>query len=138
MSPNKKFLAVCEKHKNDFSAYITFYDMKNPHYKNVKSHINVCDSTPTNQKQIISISFSNDSKYIACLLDSPDCKAIAWDWYNKNKVIGQFDFAQQQITKITFNPKDNHQVCTSGHNHWKLWRVQENTFKSMQAFVKVE
>lgn len=92
MSPNKKFLAVCEKHKNDFSAYITFYDMKNPLFTNVKSHINVCDSTPTNQKQIISISFSNDSKYIACLLDTPDCKAIAWDWYNKNTIIGQYDF----------------------------------------------
>ena len=88
MSPNKKFLAVCEKHKNDFNPYITFYDMKSPLFNTIKAHINVCESTPSNQRQIISITFSNDSKYIACLMDAPDCKAIAWDWHTKNKSIG--------------------------------------------------
>lgn len=28
LSPNKRFLAVCEKHKNDVNAYVSFYDMK--------------------------------------------------------------------------------------------------------------
>jgi len=38
------------------------------------------------------------------------------------------------VTKITFNPNDNHQVCTSGQNHWKLWRIQENIYKPMSNF----
>ena len=108
LSPNKKFLAVCEKHKSDLSAYITFYDMKSHLYKNVKNHINVCDSQPNSQKHIRSICFSSDSKYIAILLDAPDCRAVAWDWYNKNRIIGQFDFSKQVVTKISFNPRDNH------------------------------
>lgn len=64
---------------------------------------------------------------------------MAWDWHNKNKsrIIGQYDFGKTVINKITFNPNDNHQVCTSGHNHWKLWRVQENTFKPMPLFQGV-
>jgi hypothetical protein len=45
LSPNKKFLAVCETQKDgDKAAYITFYDMKSTFYKNIKSHINVCES----------------------------------------------------------------------------------------------
>lgn len=49
LSPNKKFLAVCEIERDDKSAYITFYDMKSAFYKNIKSHINVCDQqTPSN------------------------------------------------------------------------------------------
>jgi len=28
LSPNKRFLAVCERHKNDPSAYIAIYDIK--------------------------------------------------------------------------------------------------------------
>lgn len=48
MSPNKKFLAVCEKHKNDYNPYITFYDMKSPLFTTIKAHINICESTPSN------------------------------------------------------------------------------------------
>jgi WD40 repeat protein len=139
LCPHKRFLAVCERHKNNLSAFIAFYDMKNVQFRNEKNYINVCDVEPTNQKTIKSISFSADSKYIAVILEGPDYTAMAWDWHNKNKsrIIGQFDFGKTVINKITFNPNDNHQVCTSGHNHWKLWRVQENTFKPMPTFQGV-
>lgn len=40
LSPNKRFLAVCERQKNDFSAYITFYDMKSG-FRQIKQSINV-------------------------------------------------------------------------------------------------
>lgn len=33
LSPNKRFLAVCERHKNDVNAYLSFYDMKNNAFK---------------------------------------------------------------------------------------------------------
>mmetsp|Transcript_11207 Transcript_11207/g.11271 ORF Transcript_11207/g.11271 Transcript_11207/m.11271 type:complete len:108 (+) Transcript_11207:269-592(+) len=89
VSWNKKFLAVCETHTDgDNAAYITFYDMKSSFYKNIKSHINVCEQQiPTIKKYVTSISFSSNSEYIACLLNVPDCKALAYDWYHKNRVI---------------------------------------------------
>jgi hypothetical protein len=58
---------------------------------------------------IIHISFSNDSKYVAFILsDGTDSKAVAYDWFHKNRVFGQFDFPKTQIKRVTFNPKDNH------------------------------
>ena len=43
LSPNKKFLAICEVQKDDKAAYIAFYDVKTPFFKNIKSPINVCE-----------------------------------------------------------------------------------------------
>jgi len=42
LSPNKRFLAVCERHKNDTDAYLSFYDMKS-NFKQIKQSINVCE-----------------------------------------------------------------------------------------------
>ena len=41
LSPNKRFLAVGERHKNDLNAYVSFYDMKNNAFKQIKQSINV-------------------------------------------------------------------------------------------------
>ena len=41
LSPNKKFLAVCERHKNDQNAYISFYDMRGSGYKPHKQSVNI-------------------------------------------------------------------------------------------------
>lgn len=69
--------------------------------------------------------------------DGVESKAVVYEWYLKSRVLGQCDFAKAALKKITFNPKDNHQICTSGSGHWKLWRVQENTFKPMAPFGKI-
>mmetsp|Transcript_2941 Transcript_2941/g.2776 ORF Transcript_2941/g.2776 Transcript_2941/m.2776 type:complete len:99 (+) Transcript_2941:183-479(+) len=56
LSPNKRFLAVCEKHKNDSSAYLSIYDVKRDDnrkslsIKQIKNSINVVDLvTPFSQ-----------------------------------------------------------------------------------------
>ena len=89
--------------------------MKSSFFKNTQNHINVCEGqTPTNQRFITSITFSSDSKYIACILNVPDCKVLVYEWFKKNRVIASFDFHKTEITKISFHPKNNHQVCVSG------------------------
>ena len=56
LAHNKKFLAICEKYKDDKCAYISFYDMKSALLRNIKTRINVCEGeNPTNQKWITSI-----------------------------------------------------------------------------------
>lgn len=42
LSPNKRFLAVCERHKNDTNAYVSFYDMKS-NFKQIKQSINITE-----------------------------------------------------------------------------------------------
>ena len=43
LSPNNRFLAVCERHKNDPNAYISFYDMKSAGFKHIKQSINMTE-----------------------------------------------------------------------------------------------
>jgi hypothetical protein len=33
ISPNKKFLAVCETQRDDRAAYVSFYDLKTDYYR---------------------------------------------------------------------------------------------------------
>jgi hypothetical protein len=41
------------------------------------------------------------------------------------------------LTKVTFNPKNDTELCTSGVNHWKVWRLNpDNQLKSAQPFHK--
>lgn len=130
LSPNKKFLASCELLRDDKCAYITFYDMKSTFFKNTQNHINVCEGqSPTNQRFITSIVFSNDSKYVACLLNVPDCKVLIYEWFKKNRVIASFDFHKTEITRITFHPKDNHKVIVSGNGVLQMYSMQEGTLK---------
>ena len=83
LSPNRRFLAVCERYRDNMSAFISFYDMKT--FKSEKNHISVCEALPTTQKEIIHIAFSADSKFIAILLHGPETRAVVYEWYNKNK-----------------------------------------------------
>jgi hypothetical protein len=68
------------------NAFISIYDMKTPFYKTEKSKLNVCETEPTTQKVIKSIAFSYDSKHIAAVIEGGDTKAIAWEWFTKNKI----------------------------------------------------
>ncbi len=47
LSPNWRFLAVCERHWNNLSAFISIYDMKTADFKVEKSKLNVCETEPT-------------------------------------------------------------------------------------------
>ena len=87
--------------------------------------------------------------------NSGDVKAFIYSWIEPigkegtskkensvlSRVVAQYDFpkqpgqaANQTIKRLTFNPKDNNQIVTSGNNHWRLWKIQENIFKPMPQF----
>jgi hypothetical protein len=85
LCPKRRFLAVCEKHRGNLSAFISIYDMKTPDFKAEKSKLNVCETEPAQSKTIKSVAFSSDSKNIAAIIEGGDTKAIAWEWFTKNK-----------------------------------------------------
>jgi len=49
-------------------------------------------------------------------------------------------FAQHNFTnllcKVTFNPKDDLLLCTTGAMEFKVWRLVDGVFKSAQPFAK--
>jgi hypothetical protein len=118
LSTNKRMLAVCERHRQDNSTYITMYDVKNVFKQGAsfkeKMRINVIDLFPpglftggvtgagkdssalhTNansfvggggaHKHVLSLRFSQDSKYLGILVSSDpngnsDVKALIFSW----------------------------------------------------------
>lgn len=161
---SRRYLAVSEKRYFDHHAYISFYDFNkniltpkylktvnisefvyqaiyrknaNHHSGDDKNKAGQEDDQP--QKNIVSLSFSSDNKYLAIVLSDKnlDTKALIYDWQTKNKLIASYDFYHQEITKISFNPKDWQQICTSGPNHWRVWRMQESSFKQVPQFQKI-
>jgi len=135
MAANKDFLAVAEKLKEEKSAFFSIYTLKDRDFKRRKAHVNVCDQQqPVNEKYIVSLAFSDDSKFLACLLSAPDCKGFVYHTEPAAKGFYQYDFYKQEVSKITFHPKDNYKVCTSGVNQLQLWSVNDGTFKPKQEF----
>ena len=152
---SRRYLAVHEKHVGDWHAWITIYDFKqinNPKQfppinlselvygslKNIEGPDKHSDEHDP-QKFIVSLNFSKDNKYLAVLLSDQqrDTRALIYDWYSKNKLLYQYEFKGIDLVKISFNPRDWTQVCTSGNNHWKIWRLQEATFKQAPQFTKM-
>lgn len=76
---------------------------------------------PASSFDIVSFSFSSDSKFVACV--GSDGSAVLWDWYNKNKQLGSAVLGQGSVTRISIDPRDNHCLCTSGYQLFRLWRV---------------
>ena len=108
-SNNRRYLAVQEKRHNDLHAYVTIYDFKQVTNPKLVKSINMSElvygslrvkeadkgteQEPTT-KNIVSLSFSKDNKYMAAILTdaSMDTRAIIYDWYSKNKLLATYDF----------------------------------------------
>jgi hypothetical protein len=40
------------------------------------------------------------------------------------------------LTKVSFNPKEDQFLCTSGQNEWKVWRFNDGQLKNAQPFSR--
>ena len=81
---------------------------------------------------VTAVAFSQDVRFIAGVIGNV---AFLWDW--SRKVMVGKEALVPNITRITVNPKDNHIVSTSGNNHWKVWRVEEGSFKEQPLYSKL-
>ena len=91
------------------------------------------------RREVVDLSFSRDNKHIAFVISDGhnNTQAVIYEWNTqKQKVIASCDFSGMnfQINRISFSPKDSQLVCTSGPGHWKVWRVNEGTFKQLPQF----
>ena len=79
-----------------------------------------------------SFSPSGVGKYIVMVMcNETDSKVIVFDWQNghQGKVEAAMEFPKQVIDRVSFNPGDENVICTSGPNHWKVWRIHEGILK---------
>ena len=108
--------------------------------------------TDTNVKHIVQMSFSsetNTSKYVALLVnDRSESRVLILNLSTQPTLSSSpskvatppaRDFislrceyqhlCHQLLSKVTFNPKDDQFVCTSGLNEWKVWRLDDGKMK---------
>ena len=78
------------------------------------------------------------SKYIVLVMcDETDSKVVVLDWQNV-RVEAAMEFPKQVIDRVSFNPgEEPPTICTSGPNHWKVWRLGENILKPLPPLSKV-
>ena len=87
-----------------------------------------------------SFSPSGVGKYIVLVMcNEVDSKVVVFDWQNgsQGKVEAAIEFPKQVIDRVSFNPGDENVICTSGPNHWKVWRIHEGILKQMPPLTKV-
>ncbi|KAJ3363138.1 Cilia- and flagella-associated protein 57 [Allomyces javanicus] len=82
-------------------------------------------------KEVVSLCFSSDSKYIASLTGGPDWALHNWSW-EKGKVMASVranTISSNSATHVLFNPWDSSQVSVVGNGTFKCYRFVEGTMR---------
>ncbi|XP_012560110.2 cilia- and flagella-associated protein 57 isoform X1 [Hydra vulgaris] len=122
VSPNKRYVAIGEKGEK---AVVSIYDLHSLKKKKVLS-------SPDNTSiEFVCLAFSPDSKNLIVQGGRPDLMLLYWAW-EKSKLLASCKASNHQSAvahQVTFNPKDNEQVCVIGHCVFKIFRFIENNLK---------
>lgn len=79
----------------------------------------------------VSLAFSPDSKYLIAQTCYPDYLLVYFAW-EKAKVMAQLRTSAQShlpVYHVSFNPRDNTQICVTGNQIMKLYRYTEGNLK---------
>ena len=128
VSPNRRVIAVAER-INDRPS-ITIYDLHSGKRRKI------LQSDLIKSSEVVSITFSSDSKYLLAQGGAPDYILIYWSW-EKGKVMANVEvkpsigaLAHVTVNQVSFNPQDNTQICASGYGLFKMFRYAESGLRS--------
>ena len=80
-------------------------------------------------KEVISLAFSHDSKYLLAQGSAPDFQLVYFFW-DKGKVITTSKTVTSSagsVTEVSFHPKDHDVVCIIGKSTFRMCRLIEGT-----------
>jgi WD40 repeat protein len=126
VSPNKKFLAVCEKFQD--RAICSVFDINSGKRRRGTLSFADCDA-----KEFVCAAFSAENKFLITQGGAPDFTLVLWSW-DKARPHGSVKVSNvtgSTIHECSFNPQDSSQVCVVGDGVFKFFRLQEGTFKSI-------
>ena len=135
LSPEKarRFLAVGEYVEEQSTPLVSVFDLKSgAYFKRMRE----LGSSEIVNVEFTSISFSSDSRLITVLTGAPDYTGLVWDWYSQ-KLIAKHSFGSK-VTNLTISPEDAYCLCSSGQNHWRIWKVEEKAFKGQNPFSGID
>ncbi|CAJ1350252.1 unnamed protein product [Effrenium voratum] len=126
LSPNCKFLAVCEKFQERAVCYV--YDVTTGKRRRGQLSYADCDA-----REYVCAAFSAENKFLITQGGPPDWTLILWSW-DKAKAHGAVKVSNltgSMIHECSFNPQDSSLVCIIGDGVFKFFRLQEGTFKGI-------
>eukprot|EP00913_Durusdinium_trenchii_P002841 g2629.t1 len=126
LSPNRKFLAVCEKFQERAVCYV--YDVTTGKRRRGQLTYGECDA-----REYVCAAFSAENKLLITQGGPPDWTLILWSW-DKAKAHGAVKVSNltgSMIHECSFNPQDSSLVCIIGDGVFKFFRLQDGTFKGI-------
>ncbi|XP_056221340.1 cilia- and flagella-associated protein 57 [Seriola aureovittata] len=131
ISANRRYLAVSECGEK---ATITVFDLQHEQGRKRK----VLTAGDMLVHEFVYMAFSPDSKYLIGQTGGPEWMLIFWLW-EKQKVLASVKTSNSNnpVTRVSFNPYNNMQLCVSGTGVFKLFRYSEGSLKQ-SSFPKVE
>jgi len=124
LSPNRRYAAIAEQGDK---PQITIWDLVHDQSKKKKT-LTVPEMTAD---CFVSLAFSPDSKYLIAQTCYPDYLLVYFAW-EKAKVMAQLRTSAQShlpVYHVSFNPRDNTQICVTGNQIMKLYRYTEGNLK---------
>jgi WD40 repeat protein len=126
VSPNRKFLAVCEKFQD--RAICSVFDVNSGKRRRGTLSFPDCDA-----KEFVYAAFSAENKFLITQGGPPDFTLVLWSW-DKARPHGSVKVSNitgSTIHECSFNPQDSSLVCVVGDGVFKFFRLQEGTFKNI-------
>ena len=135
VSPNSRYVAVCEVPTAAMEPpQVSILDLESNPVKRARTLLNTSQDGTTSDtySKYTDIDFSFNSKMVVAISNEPSFTVVVWDWFRSRRV-GAYDI-RTPVDRVRFNPFDSGQVSTSGNDHLRLWKVQENVLKAYPIF----
>ena len=82
------------------------------------------------EKAFSTMSWSGSGKMLATVGSEPDFLLTVWDW-KQEKIILKSKAFGQEVYRVTFSPKFEEEIITSGTAHIRFWKMA-NTFTGLK------
>ncbi|MCJ8750012.1 hypothetical protein PDJAM_G00194050 [Pangasius djambal] len=127
ISPNRRYLAVSERRER---GTITIYDLQNRQCRKRR----VLTGGGIGVQEFVCMAFSSDSKYLLGQSGGPEWTLFYWEW-EKNQVIAMEKTTRiDRVSQVSFNPKDNTQICVTGKGVFKIFKLENETLNRTTLF----
>lgn len=117
--PNKTYFAVGEKGE---SPNVYIYEF--PSYKLYRI------LRKGTEKMFACMAWSGSGKMIATVGSNPDFLLTVWDWLDEKVILKSKAFGQE-VYRVTFSPKYELEIITSGTAHIRFWKMAK-TFTGLK------
>ncbi|NXK97716.1 CFA57 protein, partial [Formicarius rufipectus] len=83
-------------------------------------------------RQVVSLAFSPDSRYLAAATALPEGLLTCWLWEKRRLAAAvRIEGPGSGPCQVSFSPQDSTQVCITGNGFFKLFKYSEGTLKQM-------